>query len=639
MVKEKQLVGLLVLIACLLFVGGTVVAAFSEAPMLQARVASGDLPPVEERLPVPDDVYVVTPYDSVGRYGGTLRAVTLSATSQGDDILAMPFPNLVKPDDGASVFLPHIAKSMDSADGGQTWNIVLREGMRWSDGHLFTTEDLMFWYEDVLLNEDLTPVVGVKWRAHGETMVMTQVDDYNLVIEFAGPNPFFINELVHAGGWDLLFPKHYLMQFHPAYVDAAELDSMVADAGFDAWYELFANRNQTAWGVPINPDRPTLSSYVLVDSTADRRIFERNPYFWKVDPDGNQLPYIDRIEGEIISDREVMNGMIISGSVDFAGLNTSINNYPLYRTYEQDSGYNVFLRDAGKGNEVIYMVNMTHNNPALREIFQDVRFRRALSLAIDRDELNDVIYFDQAAPRQATVVDSSAYFRPEFATAYTEYDPQRAEELLDEMGLDARDSDGFRLRPDGERLFFEIEYVDIETPKTPNIELVSQYWAEIGVDVRYRAISGELASQRAPANLMDATLWHQGGMSDVLWPVRPQFTVPWTPGWERSKWPLWGDWFNTDGRTGEEPPEQIKELRGLWEEMVFEVDEDRRIELGQQINAMQAENLWVIGTIGNAPHPIIVNKRLRNVSDEDGYWVWDVIFTMSQDPSQWYFVD
>ncbi len=305
--------------------------------------------------------------------------------------------------------------------------------------------------------------------------------------------------------------------------------------------------------------------------------------------------------------------------------------------YTVEGNYTTHLRDTGKGNEVIYQFNLNHEDPVLREVFQDVRFRRAMSLAINREEMNDIIYSAQASPRQMTVVETSSYFKPEFETAYVEYDPERAEELLDEMGLDERDASGYRLGPDGETLQFEIEYNDIETPKTPSVELVAQYWQEVGIDVRFREISGELQGERAPANLMDATMWHGDQVTDIRWPINPHFNVPWEPGWERTIWNLWSQWLTTDGEIGEEPPEEVKDLRYWWEEMSVEADEERQIELAQKILASQAENLWTIGTIGNAMHPIIVSNRLRNVDHSEGFWAWDTLQTRSQNPSQWFF--
>ena len=234
-------------------------------------------------------------------------------------------------------------------------------------------------------------------------------------------------------------------------------------------------------------------------------------------------------------------------------------------------------------------------------------------------------------------MESSKYFESEFAKAYIDYNPEKAKELLDEMGLIDKDGDGWRERPDGKKLTFTIEYAPYgETPKIPTTELVVQYWQAVGIDVKSKQISGELAEQRAPANMMDATLWHGDKATDVLFPISAQFFVPIAPGWERTIWPAWGRWFSTDGKAGEEPPTKIKKLRGWWEKMLTEPDEERRIELGKKILKAQAENLWAIGTVGKTFHVVIADKDLHNVP-EDGNWAWDTVHGMNLNPEQIFF--
>ncbi|MCD6082788.1 ABC transporter substrate-binding protein [Candidatus Aerophobetes bacterium] len=616
---------------------GNRIEKFNEAPMLRTLVAAGKLPPVEERLPEKDDIYVVEPIEKIGQYGGTIRTTTLTPEGYGDDNNLSIFTSPVKPTPDASSFIPEVAKDLVPSADYTVWTIHLRRGMKWSDGHPFTADDIMFWYEDVLLNKELTPIIGVPWKEKGEGLVKVEkVDDYTVKFKFPTPRPYFINRATHMGAWDLYLPKHYLKQFHPKYTPEKELEKKVKEAGFDNWWELFGKMNSHVWGQSTNPDRPTLAPYVMVQKTADRRVWQRNPYYWKVDTAGNQLPYLDGIVTKIVTNLEVVQGMIISGEIDFAGMQATIENYPMYKRNEKKGNYRIVLWTSGMGSDVIYMVNLTHRDPILRKIFQDVRFRRALSLAINRQEINRKIYFGKAQPRQYTNIESSQYFEPEFATAYIEYNPERAKALLNEMGLFDKDGDGFLERPDGKKLGFTIEYYEIETPKKPNVELVSQYWREIGIDVKVKPISGELAGQRAPANLMDCCLWHGDKATDVLFPIQPQFRVPTAPGWERTIWPAWARWFQTDGEAGEEPPDNIKELHNWWKKMLKEPDLQKRIELGKKILRSQAENLWCIGTIGKSPYPIILNKNLRNFP-ETGLWVWDTSWSCTRDPSQIFF--
>ncbi len=619
------------LLLCLL-TGAAFATQYNEAPQFAEMVAAGELPPVDERLP--ETPFVVEPIERIGHYGGTLRTASTVPEGMGDDaMLKSGFTSFTRPSPDDIIFEPHFAKEFSASDDMTVFTVHLRPGVKWSDGTPYTTDDIVFWYEHVLQNEDLTPTINPKWMTDGELMELGVIDEHKLQFIFSSPKPFFEESLFHDRFH--IYPKHFLSQFHPDFVSEEELADAVSEAGFEAWYELFLQKAAMQYGSGAwDPDFPTIGPYVLERATSDRRSWVPNPYYWKVDTEGNQLPYVEGIDTDVVANLEVIQGMAISGQLDFVGLYTDIRNYPLYRQNEEEGHYRTLLWDRGYGSKVVYMFNLTHEDPALREIFQDVRFRRAMSLGIDRDEINETLYFGQGVPRQYTVMETSQYFEPEFATAYVEYDPEKANALLDEMGLDQRDSEGYRLRPDGERLMITLEGSTHQEVRLANAEMVVQQWQELDIDIRLDAISGELAGQRAPANQMDATLWGGDKATDVLFPVTPQFITPAQgPGWERTIWPLWETWFITDGREGEEPMEDARNLQLWWEEMMGEPDQERRIELGKKILASQAENLWSIGTIGEAPYPVLANKDLVNVP-EFGLWTWDTMWLLIHDPEQ-----
>ena len=628
---------LLLVIGLLLILSTSALAmTYDEAPMLKEQVEAGLLPPLEERLP--KTPLVVEPVDKVGKYGGTAHVAGTRPLGHGDDHMIMGGEAvLVQPTPAVDDLVPHVCRGFEISEDKTTYTFFLREGMRWSDGHPVTTENVKFWYEDVMHNEDLTPIIGHVWRADsatGPVVELNIVDDYTFQLIFASPKPFFLNQTIHnASG--IILPKHYLKQFHAHYVPEEELKAMAIEEGYDEWYELYENKALRLGLSPFNPELPTIGPYILEEITSDRRQWVRNPYFWKVDTAGNQLPYIDRVDCQIDSDREVLNGMIISGALDFAGFESDIRDYPVFRRYEEDGNYRVELWRSAL-NEVAYAFNLTHEDPVLQEIFGDKRFRQALSIAIDRDEINELIYHGQGKPSQFTVVPSSQYFKPEYATAYVEYDPDKANALLDEMGLDKRDSEGFRLRPDGERLIFTLEYLDSETPKQPNAELVTQYWNEVGIDMRTKLVSSELQAERAPANLMDATLWHGDCATDVLFPLIAARLVPEVPRWSEVAWTEWARWFQTGGDQGWEPPAYVAELRAWWEEAVATPDSERSFELCQKILDAQAENVYLIGTIAEAPYPLIARKNLKNLAT-DGYWSWDNLWLSTANPEQLFF--
>jgi len=609
--------------------------SFNEAPMLQELVEQGELPAVEERLP--DNPYVVEPIEEIGRYGGTARTGVIGTIEGiGDDTMMMSaWTDFIQADPDGAGYVTHMAESFEPNDEYDVWTLKMREGVKWSDGEPFTADDVMFWYEDVLLNEELTTAINPAWRAGGEVMELVKVDDFTLEFRFAEPKPYFPGQFIHRR-WGAVYPRHYMEQFHIDYADAEELAEKVGEAGFEYWHELFSYMSDTIINVPIRVDLPTLAPYRLVSLASDLRIYERNPYFWKVDTEGNQLPYIDRIEAELVADDEVYHGRAISGELDFAAFSTEIQNYPLYRRFEEEYGYRTILWQSGHGNEVIYFPALTHQEERMREVFQNLDFRKALSLGIDRQEINDIVYFGQARPMQYTVMEGSKHYQPEFAESYVEYDPERANALLDEMGMQERDGDGWRLHPDGETFRFAIEYQHAETDKRPNVELVVQYWQELGLDVRMEEISGELIWQRGPANLLDMTVWHGSAETDLLFPAENNFIIPVGTYAANVNFMEWASYYLSDGEMGEEPPEKVAQLLDWYEQVIVEPDPEVRAELAANILQSQAENLWAIGTIGEAPYPIIATNNLRNIP-EQGLWGWETQWTTNHDPEQMFF--
>ena len=409
----------------------------TEAPILAERVEAGKLPPVKERLP--EEPLVITPVERVGKYGGTARVVTVRPQIMEDGgLLNNHEPILRLGLDGKST-VPNLATDWEFSEDGKTLVLHLRKGVKWSDGYPFTADDILFWYEDVVLNDELTPVKPIIWSPGGSLMKLEKIDDYTIKMEFAQSYPLVLLHLIHNAGTEgnCFYPKHYLQKYHPRYASEEEISKAVADGGFETWSQMFLARAQinAGSGRAVEPETPTLKAYKVVAKTLDKVIYERNPYYWKTDTEGNQLPYIDRVEVEILKDQEMVNLKIVAGELDFAAFNTTLENYPLYKENEDAANIRVLLWPDVFGAEVLVMVNLTHEDPVVRKIFQDKRFRIALSLGIDRDEINELFYLGLAESRQATVVPASAFYEEEFANAYVEHDVAEANRLLDEMGL------------------------------------------------------------------------------------------------------------------------------------------------------------------------------------------------------------
>lgn len=596
--------------------GETDVTAFDQAPMLDERVRTGQLPPLSTRLP--DDPIVIEPFDRIGTYGGTMRV--FRPVNPPENPLIM--------DPQISKIQPNLASSWEFQDEGHLFVLHLRPGLRWSDGHPFTSADFVWYHEHIRLNENLTPVIPARHQG----MTVTAPDSLTVAFHFEEPFVFIVQDLAHRGN-NYFVPGHFLERYHPDFRDMDGLDAEAKDRGYMNWMAYFLAAQRDAFKDPIGT--PVLTAYRLISRSPTIRIYERNPFYPKVDPEGNQLPYIDRIQVQEVGRAEVQGAKAATGQMDFAGSSLETQDIPLYKVGEKPYGYRTLIWNRLHGVDVAIQFNMTVENPPLRELFRDFRFRKALSLAINREEINDIVYFGQGTPRQTTVIPSSRFFKPAFAEAYIDYDPARARELLDEIGLRDVDGDGSRELPDGTPLAPTLEWLDIEVPRGVTMELVVSHWRAVGVNINLKQINRGLQSARARSNAMEMTIWHADRSTDVLFPLLPSWYVPMYVSWDEARWLSWSRWYLSGGEQGEKPPAAARQLQGWWDEMRRSVDADRRLALGRNILASQAKNLWSIGTVGLAPQPIIVSDRLHNVPDR-GYWGWDGLWVLPYFPATWF---
>ncbi len=592
---------------------------FSESPVLAERVAAGALPPLAKRLCA--DPIVIHPYEQPGRHGGT---ATLEASRDLN-----PPEGLMRPDPEARGVLPNFAESVEVREGGRVYTITLRKGLRWSDGHPHTTEDYRFFFEDIHSNPELTPVKGPPFLG-AEIRIL---DTWTFEYAWEEPQPYFSHHLALDS---MLYarPAHFLKAFHADYVDPDALKVRARQHGFRDWVGYFGAMDAGRHGRNVM-NRPVMLAFVLTRIDLQMDIFERNPYYSKVDPEGCQLPYIDRLEVHRGLDDEVIAARAGTGAFTFAASSLRTSDIPMFKIGETAGQHETFIWNRLHGADVLIQMNFTTEDQALRHIFRDVRFRRALSLAIDRDEINEMIYFGRATPSQITVNPFSVFFEEAFARAYADHDPGEAVRLLDEMGLVDRNGNGRRDRLDGRPLNITLEWLAMETPKQETMELVIEHWRQVGIDINLREVSGSLQNARAIGNMMNMTLWHADRTSDMLFPLQPYWFVPVHRGWELSMWPLWAEWYRSKGESGEEPIPEMLQVIAWWDEFQSSMDGERRIALGKKILGAQAENIWGIGTVGLAPQPVVVSTRLRNVPTR-GYWGWDNRQSLPYYTESWY---
>ena len=379
--------------------------------------------------------------------------------------------------------VPDLAAGYDLAPDGKSMTLSLRPGAKWSDGHPFTADDIVFMFEDMHWNDEVS-----SWNLYGRVNRIRKIDDYTVQFEMDNPYPVLPVVMVTWPGGEIATyaPKHYLKKWHIKYNDDAE--SLAKEEGFDSWWEAF-NSHQIFYPT-TDTDQPTTMPWKFEEQTTTVKYFKRNPYFYQVDPAGNQLPYIDDVVVTAVN-KEVYQAKIMSGESDIAAALTSMENYSLYKENEQSGGYRVIAVPGVNASEAAFSINQNYPDPALREIFNDVRFRRALSTALDREEINETVYSGLGTPRQATTLANASFYKPEWGEAhpYLAHDPDKANELLDDMGLTARDADGFRLVPGGDTLVLLLEYPE-SFPDPTMFELMKEYWEDVGLKI---LVKGELA--------------------------------------------------------------------------------------------------------------------------------------------------
>ena len=630
---QRKIVLLALLLTMVLLTAGA--QAYNQAPMLDEAVKSGQLPPVEERLPA--NPQVVTPVEEIGQYGGTFRVMHTNMMNSEDGGVNVNMYETILTfdrDDGYTV-LPNLAEAWEFNDDFTSLTLFLRQGIRWSDGAPFTAEDILFWYQDVVLNDELTPAKPASWVSGGELMQVEQIDEYTIRLSFKEPYPLVLVQLARSSYQGLFYhPKHYLKQFHPNYASGDELKAMARGAGFEEWWQLF--NKKASIGPQMEPDLPTLQAFRPRGSSITSTSWERNPYYWKVDPDGNQLPYVDRIEMTLVDTVEMYNLKVVAGEVDLAQWNTDLANLPVYMENAQRGGYRVLLWSGAWPTVAELQPNFNHPDPVMRDLIRNVDFRKALSLGIDREEINNLVFFGLGEPLQTVVLSRGGRLWDEsIAKLYTEYDPDTANALLDSIGLDKRNREGYRLRPDGQVLRLTLEFWPGESgpAKTAIAELVVSYWNDLGINAQMKTQERGLRQQRVEAAEHDFTLWHGGLLTDPAFMSQPWHYVPMFT--YNSYAPQWARWYNSRGTAGEEPPAEIKHLYTLWDTM-NRGSEEEQVAAAREMIRDHVTNLRTIGTVGLIPQPVVVAANLRNVPEE-GVLSWDWYYIGRYNPEQFFF--
>ena len=586
-----------------------------ETPSLSAAVDAGKLPPVDQR--VPQDPLVTT-FDTagqtIGHHGGDLRILM----ARPQDVRMMTvygYARLVGYNANLDI-VPDILRSID-VDRNRVFTLHLRPGHRWSDGYPFTAEDFRYWWEDVANNKKLSPFgIPKTLLVDGKPPKFEVLDPETVRYSWDGPNPYFLPALAGADPLYIYKPAHYLKQFHAGFADPQKLAQLVKAAGVHNWAQLhnrLANQYRNE-----NPDLPTLEPWVLQNKPpADRFVFVRNPYFHRIDAEGRQLPYIDRVIMNI-ADSRLLPAKTGAGDSDLQARYLTFGNYTFLRQAGKRNNFNVNLWNTTRGSQIALYPNLNVNDPAWRKLNRDVRFRRALSLAINRHEINQVTYFGLAIEGNNTVLPQSPLYRSEDRTEWAQFDLKKANQLLDEIGLTKRDDDGIRLLPDGRPLEIVIETAGEDTEQTDVLQLIHDTWLQAGIKLFIKPSQREVFRDRVFSGEATMSVWSglENGLVTANMP--PDEFAPTTQ--QQLQWPKWGEYYETSGDSGEKPDDakaqELLELHKAWR-MAETLDERR--EIWQRMIAINLDQVYSIGTVSEVKQPVVVSARLHNVPEHGIY--------------------
>ncbi len=587
-------------------------------PFLKTRVISQQLPPVQHRIPLqPQTVTVGTRNKSAGRHGGQLRMLM----ARDKDIRLMMvygYARLVGYDERLQL-VADILQSYEVKDN-KIFTFKLRERHRWSDGEPFTSEAFRYFWEDIVNNKALYPFGLPKpLLVEGEPPVVEFPDDTTVRYRWTRPNPFFLPALAAPRPLFLYAPGHYLKQFHINYNSQENLSRRIQQAGVRNWAGLHHRHNHPYKN--DNPDLPTLQPWInTTRPPSERYVFARNPFYHRIDENGRQLPYIDEVVIQIAS-KGLVAAKTGAGESDLQGRYIRLDDYTFLKAGEQRNNFSVRLWGNGTGSQLAIYPNLNSNDPVWRKLVRNVNFRRALSISINRREINQVIYFGLALESNNTVLPLSPLFRPKYQSAWAHYDLRQANDLLDAIGLERKDHRGVRLMENGEPLEIILQTAGESTEETDILELIAESWAKIGVKLYTKPSQREVLRDRVFSGAAMMTLFN--GIDNGL-PTADMSPEAFAPTFQKHlQWPKWGQYHETNQAVGEAPDlPHARRLMTLYHRWSRALHHDEKTAIWHEMLAIHSDRLFSIGLVSQVPQPVVVNNRLNNVPEKATYG-WD----------------
>ncbi len=626
--------------------------SYNESPMLADKVAAGELPPIEERLP--DVPMVVKPMGEIGSYGGELRYGFTGGPTWGGMLYIAQWEHPVTWLPDFSDFEPNIIEDWEANAEGTEYIWYLREGLKWSNGDPYNADDIVFYIDDVLGNAELFPGgIGADWLPQElrDGFAVEKIDDYTVKFIFPAPYGIFMLNLAPWGGRQFAqYPEEYLKQFHADYADPDDLAALVeANDQAEDWTGLFFLKAPGTWGDPSYffdyPELPSMGPWVVTQplGTGETLIMERNPYYWKVDTEGNQLPYIDKVVATLYQSDESRTFAMLNGDLDFIKDAGDSNRELYFDALDQGQPLVMRLPNYDMGNMQSIHFNMTTKDPVKNAVFNDINFRIGMSHAINREEIIEVVYKGQGEPAQVCPMESSPLYVERLCTQYIEFDLDLANEYLDKVMPD-KDGEGYRLDANGVRfqpIFTVINDSNEGQHWVQVAEILIEHWKKAGVDVLLNAVGDAVWNEQREANDVEMFMFHGGeggsGMTAIIdnrWHVPGAHWGIFGNGWSRYYATYLTDELDEDAV---EPTETVEMIRALYLEATASPTSEGQIEKMKEIMELSADNLWTLGIsrAGTTIQPI--SARLGNVA-ENYFKGWLEGFDKILRPEQWYII-
>ncbi|QUJ76683.1 ABC transporter substrate-binding protein [Sulfitobacter albidus] len=625
-------------LAALLLGAATLTAqpAVQESSFWAEEVNNGDLPPAAERIP--DDPLIVdleAKGRTLGVQGGTIRTL-VSRTKDIRQMVVYGYARLVGYGEDYAL-RPDILRDVTVEDE-RKFTLHLRRGHRWSDGAPFTSADFEYWWKNVVGNAELTPSGPPEWMiVDGKLGTVSFPDAHTVVFEWESANPGFLPLLAQARPPFIYRPAHYLKQFHLDFTDPDALAPLILEARVKSWAALH-NKVDNMYKFD-NPDLPTLQPWLnATGGNTSRNVFVRNPYYHRMDTAGTHLPYVDVVVMTVVG-----SGLIAAksnaGEVELQARGLDFRNVAILKKGESEGGnYRTLLWGNGTASQIAIYPNLNFADPVWREVMRDVRFRRALSLGIDRRMINRALYFGLANEGGMSALPQSPLHDPKDLHAWSDLNLDRANALLDDMGLTERNSAGLRLLPDGRPMEFVVETAGERQEEENALAIITDTWRDLGIRLVMRPLDRDILRNRVYAGLSMAAVWYGWDNGLPRPETDPQFAAPTQQ--EFFAWPKWGQYYQTMGDLGEEPddPHAQRLLKLNWEWSHTD-DTSKRANIWEEILDIHADQQYAIGVLNGAPQPVVVSRRLRNVPEE-AIWAYDpgAHFGVHR-PDEFYFED